>query len=421
MEEIDLREFWSIIKKKEWIIALTIILLIAASAFISFFVLETEYYTFTTLIINDKYNEDFTDIVTNDRLIKTLREIANSRLIINKSMYNLGLDPTLLDVSKKINISVIENTGIIKIEVYDKEPKLASEMANEIANVFIEYVKNNYQTLQVKVINKAEVPIVPRKPNIKLNLAIGGLLGFLMGILLAFFLEYFEDTIKTSNDLQKKIGLSVIGKIPKFVNNTDESATFRIDEAYKMLRTNIISMIKNNIQSVLVTSSVPTEGKSTVIANLAIAMAQNNQKVLIIDCNLREPCIHNFFDIPNKIGLTNKLIDNSISTDNLIQSSKIDNLDLMTSGRIPLSPSEILGSNEMKVLLEEVKGYYDLVLIDSAAVLIAADSAVLSTITDCTILVCASGETKIDKMKDTKEILDKLSTNILGVVLNKVH
>ncbi|NBI07995.1 polysaccharide biosynthesis tyrosine autokinase [Senegalia massiliensis] len=425
MEELDLKDVYNIMRKRSWIIALSIIIMLIISLVLSLFVLETEYRSSTTLIINDgksyEYNGDFISIITDERIIKTLKEIAKSSLIINQVIDDLSLDEEFLDINENMKVDIVENTGIIKIEVDYKEANTSRDIANRIASKFIEYVDKHSKTLGIKVINKAETPLKPIKPNIKLNLVIGGILGSSIGVLVILSLEYIDNTFKSAKDIEEKTDLPVIGKISKITEKTDENI-FNIDDSYKMLRININSLTQNNIYSILITSSEPLEGKSTIVSNLGVAMAQNNQNVLIIDCNLKKPCIHNVFDVTNDGGLTNLLENYDISYKELIKSTYVKNLDILTAGYLSIDPSnssEFLDSIGMKYLLEEVQSNYDIALIDSPSLLSTADAAVLSTITDSTILICESNKTKINKLLESKQILEKLNINILGVVLNK--
>lgn len=425
MEELDLKDLYNIIKKRSWIIALTIVIMLITSLLLNLFVLETKYRSSTTLIINDgknyEYNGDFISIITDERIIKTLKEIAKSSIIINPVINDLSLDEEFLDINENMKVDIVENTGIIKIEVDYKEANISRDITNRIASEFIKYVDNNSETLGIKVINKAETPLKPIKPNTKLNVIIGGILGIIMGVLVILVLEYIDNTFKSAKEIEEKTQLPVIGKIPKSIKNTDDNI-LNIDDSYKMLRININSLIQNDIYSILITSSESLEGKSTIVSNLGIAMAQNNQNVLIIDCNLKNPSIHNVFDIINDVGLTNLLHNYDISYKEFIKSTNIENLDILTTGYLSINSSnssELLDSNGMKYLLEEAEKDYDIVLIDSPSLLSTADAAVLSTITDSTILICESNKTKINKLLESKEILEKLNINILGVVLNK--
>lgn len=191
-------------------------------------------------------------------------------------------------------------------------------------------------------------------------------------------------------------------------------------EAYRILRTNIqFTNVDKTIKSIVITSPGPGEGKSTIIVNLAVAMAHNNKKVLLVDTDLRKPNVHTFFGLDNSTGITN-ILSEDIEYTKVIQHTDIGKLYILASGPIPPNPSELLGSHKIKLLLNEVKEEYDIVLFDSPPVCFVTDAAVLSTIVDGVILVCASGQTTIENAKSAKALLNKVNANILGVVLNKI-
>jgi capsular exopolysaccharide synthesis family protein len=193
-----------------------------------------------------------------------------------------------------------------------------------------------------------------------------------------------------------------------------------IREAYRTLRTNIqFSGIDKTLKSIVITSSIAEEGKTTIAINLAYSISQSDKKVILIDCDLRKPKIHKVLDLPNLYGLTTVLVE-SIDFKMFIESINEDKLDILTSGPIPPNPSELLGSKRMQIFLEKVKEDYDMVILDSPPAGLVTDAAILSTIVDGTILVCAAGKTEIDAIKATKAALDKVNANIIGVVMNKV-
>jgi len=194
-----------------------------------------------------------------------------------------------------------------------------------------------------------------------------------------------------------------------------------VSEAYRVLRTNIqFSSVDKPLKTILVTSAGPMEGKTTTIANLAVIFAHCGSKVLLIDTDLRKPMLHKFFLLLNEKGLTNLLTLQKESAA-FIQHDVVKNLDVLTSGRIPPNPSELLSSNAMKNFIENVKNNYDIVLMDSPPVGSVTDASIISTYADGTILVVKSGKTEIEALKRAQEILEKVNANIIGVVLNNIH
>lgn len=188
-------------------------------------------------------------------------------------------------------------------------------------------------------------------------------------------------------------------------------------ESYRSLRTNIqYSSFDKEVKRILVTSSEPGEGKSTTVANLALAFSQDEKKVIVVDCDLRKPSIHKRFRISNNIGLSDVVIDNSKLKKAINKHNEY--LDILPSGKIPPNPSELLGSKAMENLLDELEKEYDIIIIDTPPVQAVTDSQILSTKVDGVILVVRAERTKKDSVKLAKAALEKVNAHILGVVLN---
>jgi capsular exopolysaccharide synthesis family protein len=193
-----------------------------------------------------------------------------------------------------------------------------------------------------------------------------------------------------------------------------------IGEAYRTIRTNIqFSMPKGELRTILITSSGPEEGKSTTTSNLAITMAEAGNKVLLIDADLRKSAIHKIFGIPNLNGLTNVLAED-VDYKELIRPTEVTGLDILTGGPKPPNPSELLGSQRMKELLESLKDYYDTIMLDTPPVLPVTDAAILASIVDGVVLITAYGHATFDGVARTKAQLESVGAKILGVILNQV-
>lgn len=194
----------------------------------------------------------------------------------------------------------------------------------------------------------------------------------------------------------------------------------RTAEAFRTLRTNIqFSDVDGNLKTIVITSTSPGEGKSTVLANLAVAFAQSGKQVLIVDCDLRRPTVHKNFNISNNIGLTNILIKDKLM-DECINDTEIDNLTAIACGPIPPNPSELLGSKRMVDFIKNAEEQFDIVLLDAPPVLAVTDAQVLSKVSDGVLLLSSYGYTEKKALVKSKEQLDKVGAKLLGVILNKV-
>lgn len=268
----------------------------------------------------------------------------------------------------------------------------------------------------------------PSKPNRTLIVFLGVMLGLAASIGFAFARNYFDHTVKSPDEIENK-GISVLSWIPAIdelkgggmsefiVANKPKSPP---SEAFKALRTRLqyAKLEETPIKTILLTSSVPSEGKTTISLNVAGSLAQMDKKVLLLDCDLRKPRIHNVFETDRFPGLSDYLFSNA-SLDEITRKTKLENLSVITSGTIPPNPSELLASKQMKEFLDKMKGIYDFIVIDSPPYISVTDAEILFRITDGTILVLRAGKTPSDAFFRTCEKLMKLDAhNFLGVVFN---
>lgn len=192
-----------------------------------------------------------------------------------------------------------------------------------------------------------------------------------------------------------------------------------VSEAYRAIRTNLqFAGAGKQLKTLVFTSAVPSEGKSTTVANLAIVMGQDDKHILLIDCDMRKPVIHRHFGLLNR-GLSNCFVED-LPLKEVIQADVFPNLDVVTSGPVPPNPAELLGSKKMKALLQEAAEAYDYVFLDMPPVLAVTDAVLMSSQVDGTVLVLGSGDISPDEGKQAQSVLEKVHANILGVILNKV-
>lgn len=288
----------------------------------------------------------------------------------------------------------------------------------------------------IRVIDVSISPEKPIKPRKTLNALISMILGVMLGLGLAFVIEFFDTSFKSAEDVEKNLNIAVLGSIPLIekldVSANDDEPDFNtrlitkndpkspISESYRSLRTNIQFVnIDKKIETLLVTSSGPSEGKSTTIANLAITAAQQGHKTLLVDGDLRKPMIHNIFGLKRTRGITNVLAGTMDEKD-VIQPTGIENLSVLSTGPIPPNPSELLGSKKMEDLLTRLKSDYNLILVDAPPILAVTDAAVVCPKLDGILMVVHSAKTDRDSAKRAKALLEHVGGNIIGVVLNAV-
>lgn len=296
-------------------------------------------------------------------------------------------------------------------------------------------IAENQNLGNARIMSKAQVPEEPiSSPTVSYLSA--GLLGILASLATIYLLEARDKSIKTVDEAKQLLGLTLLGVIPSlnkskkttrgnqeselthrlFVRDTPRSP---ISESFRMLRANLkFTSADKELKVIVVTSSVPKEGKSTVAANLAIAMAQRERRVLLVDGDLHRPVQHHIWDLPNTPGLSNVIVGQAEIWSAIVQ--VMDNLDVLTSGVVPPSPASLLDSKRMAGLMENFAANYDSVIIDAPSLTVAADAATLGQMADGVLLVVRPGVVDSVNAAFAKELLEKSGQNVLGQVANAV-
>ncbi len=277
-----------------------------------------------------------------------------------------------------------------------------------------------------QIVDYAVIPKGPVKPKRALNILLAVLVGLFGGVFASFFTEYMDDTVKTPEDVDKILGLPFLDVVPLtagdkgpvYVTGDPRSATA---EAYRTIRTGLmLSVTENPLKVVLVTSATPNEGKTTTAANLAVAMAQMGEKVVIIDLDMRRHNLHEIFGISNPVGISDLIVEPKRFSEAIKRSEKYPNLEIITGGTLAPNPSELLGSERMKEFIAHLRTKYDRIILDSPPLLAFSDSLVLSRLADGVIMVVWGGRTARNTISQAVQSLQGVGAKILGVVLNKV-
>jgi polysaccharide biosynthesis transport protein len=268
----------------------------------------------------------------------------------------------------------------------------------------------------------AEASKDPVRPNKPLNITLGLVFGLIVGVGLAFFIEYLDTSVKTIDDVERAFQAPVLGVIPQNVGYlTDEGPESRYAEAYRVLRTNILFARKDEkLTTIVVVSAGAGEGKSTTTLNLATVFAQANQRVLVVDSDLRRPTLHKLLHVTNDIGLTNYLLKQN-TLEEVIQTTGVATLNFMASGKLPSSSMSILNSAAMKEMVAELKHRYDFVLFDSPPILGVSDASVLASEMDMVIQVIQYRRYPQPMNLRAKQVIEKVGGTFLGIVLNNIN
>lgn len=278
------------------------------------------------------------------------------------------------------------------------------------------------KSTMVTVTDAAEPSVRPVHPNIPLNIALGVMVGLMMGFGLAFFIEYLDTSVKTIDDVEKALQAPVLGVIPQNVGALiEEGPESPHAEAYRVLRTNVLFSRKDPLLNTLtVVSGGAGEGKSTTIFNLATVFAQNGQRVLIVDSDLRRPSLHKLLNVSNSVGLTNYLLRQN-SLEEVIQTTKLPTMHFLPSGKLPSSSLGILNSPQMKEFIKAVKERYDFVFFDSPPIMGVSDASILASEVDLSILVIQYRKYPQAMTIRAKQMVEKVGGRMLGVVLNNIN
>lgn len=441
MEEINIRDFFNYILKNIFMILIVSLGFSFVTFIYSKYIKVSLYETNTTLLltkstdnISNSATIDQNDISLNQKLVSTYSELIKSKRVLNQVINELKLDYKVNDLAKLITVESVQNTEILRISVKNEDAALAGIIANKTAEVFSNEVIDIYKINNISVIDEATTPRVVANNTTAKDTILAFILGAGLSIIILFIIYYFDDTIKVSDNLEEEIKMPITGKIGLNSSNKKDSNDKTelivnkfpksiVSEGIKTLRTNLqFSTVDKNLKSILITSSIPGEGKSFISANLATAFCQTGKNVLIVDCDMRKGRQHKIFNVSNLKGLSNLLIDDFRNTYlSYIKNTEVKNLFLLTSGTIPPNPSELLNSDKNKALMNLLISKFDLVIFDGVPCNGLPDSIIMSTLVDKTLIVSAENVTPKSLLENTKKSLESVNSNIAGVVVNKIN
>ncbi|TQS92789.1 polysaccharide biosynthesis tyrosine autokinase [Arthrobacter sp. TS-15] len=365
--------------------------------------------------------------------VQSYVKTVTSPIVLQPAIDELGLEDTAEQLASKVRATADLNTVLINISAVDESPARAAAIAQAVANSLVKAIDGlespkagGTSPVRLSVISPAVAPTTPSAPNTRMNIVVGLLAGLAAGAGAAVLRTTLDTRVRGEADVRRITEAAVLGGIafssdvaasPLLTQTGSQSPRA---ESFRQLRTNLrFADISGSAKTLAVTSSLPGEGKSTTAVNLAIAMAQSGQSVCLIDADLRRPMVGDYLNLDQNVGLTTVLIG-AADINDVLQPWGDDRLFVMTSGRIPPNPSEILGSDEMKTLVARLEQVFDCIIIDAPPLLPVTDAAVLSQHVGGVVVVVGSQKVRQQELVRALESLEMVDAKLLGVVLNRL-
>ncbi len=366
-----------------------------------------------------EYTEMHPDVVKLSEVISSLR---------SSILFTIKSSLSVLQQRKQSLTKIIQTYKKSLAALPEQEQKLANltrkAMVNEKIYSFLlekraeTAILRSSTVSKTRVIDHALLPKAPIKPKRKLIVLVGLILGLIVGIAYAFLREFIDNTVKRKEDIERLTRIPLYGVIPAIKGKKFGSAFL---EAFRTLRTNLEFMRNDKTyQTIVVTSTVSGEGKTTIAANLAVILAKGNKKVLVVDLDMRRAKLSEYFDLKNHIGIST-LLSKKNELDEVIQHSAKEGVDIIAAGPTPPNPSELIMSDYAREIMSELKTRYDYIILDTPPVGLVTDALILMNRADASLLVVKYGYTKKEFVKGLDQMVQDHHLEHVGIVFNGVE
>ena len=432
---MEIQDYLKILKARWIIIAVTVVVAILGALGASLLttpLYESSARMFVSTSGGASVSETYQGNLTSQQLVASYSELATSDALAARVLNVLPLEGmSASQLAEKVKASSTPDTVLFNLTVTDPSPEQARDIANAMATELSEQVREletpangGDPAAGVKTFQQAEASSTPVSPNTKRNLALGAAVGLLLGIALAVLRDRLDNTIKGRREIEAISGKALVGTIPfdkerkahpavDFQDLTQSASA----EAFRELRTNLQFLeVDHPPRVIVVTSAIPSEGKTTTAVNLAVALAEAGHHVALVEGDLRRPRVSKYMGLIGSVGMSTVLAGQA-TVEEVLQPTKYEGLQAMASGPIPPNPSELLGSEASRALLVELRSRFDYVIVDGAPLLPVTDSAVLTTHADGALLVTRYGHTKSNELARAIGNLETIGARVLGVVL----
>ncbi|KRF43256.1 cell shape-determining protein [Terrabacter sp. Soil811] len=433
---MELQDYLNVIRKRWMIIAAVALVTLGLAA--AYTALTPRTYAATTrFFVSTPGSDDTTSSLAQGNTfsqarVKTYAQVLKDPSVLQPVIDDLGLKTTPTLLAERVTTSIPLDTVLIDVTVTDSTPAGAQRIASAISKVFPKYIAEiesrpgKESPIAVGVTSPATLEPAPVSPKPTRNLALGLVLGLLLGFGVALLRDVLDKSVKSQRDLEAVTDRTILGGIAFDEDASAHPLIVQVDprsqraEAFRSLRTNLQFIdVANPPKSIVVTSSLPGEGKSTTTANLALSLAETGLKVVVIEGDLRRPRLLDYLGFEGSVGLTDVLVGR-VEVDDVLQPFGRTGLRLLGAGPIPPNPSELLGSANMEQLIEDLTERFDYVLIDAPPLLPVTDAAVLSTIVDSALVVVGAGVAQREHVRRALDSLEAVNGSVLGLILNRV-
>ena len=430
---MELQDYLLVVRKRWRVILLVLLLCVGLAAALT--VSQTKMYeSRTQFFVSTTGAEDSSALLQGSTFtqqrVKSYAQLLTTPRILTPVAASVGVAG---DLSRQVTATTPPDTVLIEVAVRDSNPAQAQAIANAIAEGFPTAVGqletrpgSSVSPVKVTVVQPPTAATSPVSPVPVRNLGLGLVLGLLLGLGVALLRETLDKTVKTQDDIKALTDVPVLGAIMRDPDAVKRPLIVEVDprsrraEAFRSLRTNLQFIdAANRPRTMVVTSSIASEGKSTMSANLALTMAQGGSKVCLVEADLRRPKVLDYLGLEGAVGLTDVLIGRAEVFD-VIQPYGGTNMWVLGAGPIPPNPSELLGSTAMRGLLNNLASRFDYVVMDSPPILPVTDAVVLSSLVDGVIVVVGSGVVQRNQLTHALESLESVAARVLGLVLNRV-
>ncbi len=430
---MELRDYLRIVRRR-WAMILTCTLLAITAAGLITVQATPLYQSTARLFVSTPQTgavEAYSGGLFSQQRVQSYANLITGEQVAQRVIDDLGLNTTANELSAQMTSSVTPETVILEVSVTDPRPRRAQLLTTTAAQEFTQLVPEletapgqRQSPIKATVVDSADLPTTPVSPQPARNIGLAAVLGLLLGIGLAVLREMLDVSVKSGDDLSELTSSSLLGTIP-FDSHAQKQPLMtslgshapRV-EAFRMLRTNLQFVdIDQSSKTFVVASSLPQEGKTTTATNLAIAVAQANQRVALVEADLRRPKVSEYLRLEAAVGVTTILIGRA-SVEDALQTWGDSGLAVLTSGAIPPNPAELLQSHAMADLLADLRKRFEVIIIDAPPLLPVTDTALLTAQADGAILVVRHGKTTRDEVQQSVDRITAVGGRLLGTVLN---